>query len=117
MSVFYDITVSHFLVLAALLFAIGVAGVLLRRNALIVMMAIELMLNAANITILAFSRSFAGQQIHIESIHKSAFQGQGLALVVIAIAAAEAAVGLAIVVTVFRSRRHSDIDRLTLLKN
>ncbi len=109
-SAFYDLTVSHFLILAAALFMIGVAGVLLRRNAIIVMMSIELMLNAANITILAFSRGFAGE-------HRAAFQGQTFALIVIAIAAAEAAVGLAIVVTVFRSRRHSDIDRLTLLKN
>ncbi len=110
-SVFYDLTVSHFLVLAALLFIIGVAGVLLRRNALIVMMSIELMLNAANITILAFSRGFAGNG------SGAAAEGQGFALIVIAIAAAEAAVGLAIVVTVFRTRRHSDIDRLTMLKN
>lgn len=109
-SAFYELTVSHFLILAAALFMIGVAGVLLRRNALIVMMSIELMLNAANITVLAFSRGFAGD-------HQAAFQGQAFALVVIAIAAAEAAVGLAIVVTVFRSRRHSDIDRLTFLKN
>ncbi len=110
-SVFFDLTVSHFLVLAALLFVIGVAGVLLRRNALIVMMSIELMLNAANITILAFSRGFAGNS------PEAAADGQGFALIVIAIAAAEAAVGLAIVVTVFRTRRHSDIDRLTMLKN
>ena len=109
-SAFYELTVSHFLILAAALFMIGVAGVLLRRNALIVMMSIELMLNAANITIVAFSRAFAGDP-------QAAFQGQAFALIVIAIAAAEAAVGLAIVVTVFRSRRHSDIDRLTLLKN
>ncbi|MCP4445585.1 MAG: NADH-quinone oxidoreductase subunit NuoK [Myxococcales bacterium] len=111
MSVFYDITVSHFLVLAAALFTVGIAGVLLRRNALIVMMSIELMLNAANITVLAFSRGFAGNN------HEAAYQGQAFALTVIAIAAAEAAVGLAIVVTVFRTRRHSDIDRLTMLKN
>jgi len=111
MSVFYDLTVSHFLVLAAALFIIGVAGVLLRRNALIVMMSIELMLNAGNITALAFSRSFAGGD------HAAAYQGQAFALVVIAIAAAEAAVGLAILVTVFRTRRHSDLDRLTMLKN
>ena len=110
MSVFYDLTISHFLVLAAALFVVGIAGVLLRRNALIVMMSIELMLNAANITVLAFSRGFAGN-------HEAAYQGQAFALVVIAIAAAEAAVGLAIVVTVFRTRRHSDIDRLTMLKN
>tara|TARA_R110002073_G_scaffold123819_5_gene267749 strand:- start:27986 stop:28318 length:333 start_codon:yes stop_codon:yes gene_type:complete len=110
MSPFYDLTVSHFLVVAAALFAIGIAGVLLRRNALIVMMSIELMLNAGNITVLAFSRGFAGN-------HEAAYQGQAFALVVIAIAAAEAAVGLAIVVTIFRTRRHTDIDRLTMLKD
>jgi len=110
MSIFYDLTVSHFLVLAAALFAVGIAGVLLRRNALIVMMSIELMLNAANITVLAFSRGFAGND-------EAAYQGQAFALIVIAIAAAEAAVGLAIIVTVFRTRRHSDIDRLTMLKD
>ena len=113
-SVFYDLTVSHFLVLAAALFIIGIAGVLLRRNALIVMMSIELMLNAANITILAFSRGFAGPS---KAASESAFQGQGLALIVIAVAAAEAAVGLAIVVTIFRTRRHSDIDRLNMHRN
>ncbi len=69
-----------------------------------------ILVNAANITILAFSRGFGGD-------HVAAYQGQGFALIVIAIAAAEAAVGLAIVVTVFRTRRHSDIDRLTMLKN
>ncbi len=111
MSIFYDLTLSHFLVLAATLFAIGITGVLLRRNAIIVMMSIELMLNAANITVLAFSRGFAGQD------NNAAYQGQAFALIVIAIAAAEAAVGLAIVVTVFRTRRHSDIDRLTMLKD
>lgn len=109
-NVFYDLTVSHFLILAAAMFMVGMAGVLLRRNALIVMMSIELMLNAANITILAFSRGFGAN-------HDAAFQGQGFALIVIAVAAAEAAVGLAIVVAVFRSRRHSDIDRLNMLRN
>lgn len=110
MSIFFDLTISHFLVLAAALFMIGIAGVLMRRNALIVMMSIELMLNAANITIVAFSRGFADDP-------NAAFQGQTFALLVIAVAAAEAAVGLAIVVTLFRSRRHSDIDRLNILKN
>ena len=107
-DLFYSITVSHFLILAAVLFCIGVAGVLLRRNALIVMMSIELMLNAGNLTLLAFARYHGGM---------AGMEAQAFAFVVIAIAAAEAAVGLAIVVAVFRSRRHADIDRLTLLKN
>ena len=104
-EIFYRLTVSHFLVLAAALFAIGVAGVLLRRNALIIMMSIELMLNAANITVLTFARMWG-------DIH-----GHSFALIVIAVAAAEVAVGLAIVVAVFRGRRHVDVDRLTTLKH
>jgi NADH-quinone oxidoreductase subunit K len=107
-EVFSKLTVSHFLVLAALLFAIGVAGVLLRKNALIVMMSIELMLNAANLTIVAFARYHGGA---------AGMQGQSLAFIVIAVAAAEAAVGLAIVVALFRSRHHADVDRLNLLKH
>ncbi len=104
----YQITVSHFLVLSAALFCVGVVGVLMRRNALIVMMSVELMLNAGNIALLAFARhhgSVAGMKAH------------AFAFVVIAVAAAEAAVGLAIVVAVFRSRKHTEIDRLTLLRN
>lgn len=104
-DIYFNLTISHFLVLAAVLFGIGVIGVLMRKNALIVMMSIELMLNAANLTIVAFAR-FHGDM-----------NGHALAFVVIAVAAAEAAVGLAIVVAVFRSRRHADIDRLTSLRN
>jgi NADH-quinone oxidoreductase subunit K len=107
-DIFYKLTVSHFLILAAVLFAIGTVGVLMRRNALIVMMSIELMLNAANLTILAFARYHGGA---------AGLEGHALAFIVIAVAAAEAAIGLAIVVAVFRTRRHADIDRLTLLKH
>jgi NADH-quinone oxidoreductase subunit K len=105
MSLFYPLTISHFLILSAVLFAIGVVGVLMRKNALIVMMSIELMLNAANISLLSFAR-----------LHGD-MRGHAFAFVVIAVAAAEAAVGLAILVAVFRSRRHADIDRLTLLRH
>lgn len=102
---FYTLTVSHFLVLAAILFAIGVAGVLLRRNALVLLMSVELMLNAGNLTLLAFARYHGGVDMH------------SFAFVVIAIAAAEAAVGLALVVAVFRSKHTANIDELTELKN
>jgi NADH-quinone oxidoreductase subunit K len=104
-DVFWKITISHFLVLAAVLFGIGVVGVLVRRNALIVMMSIELMLNAANMTVIAFARQHGDMA------------GHAFAFVVIAIAAAEAAVGLALVVAVFRNRRHANIDQLTSLKH
>jgi NADH-quinone oxidoreductase subunit K len=103
-DVLFHIGYGHFLVLAAVLFAIGVAGVMMRRNALIVMMSIELMLNAANLTIVTFARMHGDRG------------GHSLALIVIAVAAAEVAVGLAILVAVFRGRRHVDVDRLTILK-
>ena len=104
-KILLDIGYGHFLVLGAVLFAISVAGVLLRRNALIMMMSVELMLNAANLTVITFARMWGDMS------------GQTFALIVIAVAAAEVAVGLAIVVAVFRGRRHVDVDRLTSLKH
>jgi NADH-quinone oxidoreductase subunit K len=103
--VVWNIGYGHFLVLAAVLFLVGVAGVLLRRNALIILMSVELMLNAANVTLLAFSRMWGDLSAHT------------FALIVIAVAAAEAAVGLAIVVAVFRGRRNVEVDRLTTLRH
>ncbi len=104
-SWFWNISVSHFLILGAVLFAIGVIGALMRRNALLVLMSVELMLNAGNLTLLAFAR-----QLHD-------MKGHALAMLVIAVAAAEAAIGLAIVVGVFRATRHANVDRLTSLKH
>lgn len=104
-TILIDIGFSHFLVLAAVLFAIGMAGVILRRNILIMMMSIELMLNAANLTILTFARMHGD------------LSGHSFAMIVIAVAAAEVAVGLAIAVAIFRGRRHVDADRLNLLKH
>ncbi len=104
-DIFFHITISHFLILAAVLFAIGMVGVLVRRNALIVMMSIEIMLTAGILTILAFAR-----------LHGD-MGGHAFALVLIAIAAAEAAVGLAIIVAVFRSKRHVDLERLHHLRD
>lgn len=104
-NILFQITYGHFLVLAALLFGIGAVGVILRRNALIVMMSIELMLNAANMTVLTFARMHGDMG------------GHAFAFVVIAIAAAEAAIGLAIVVAVYRGRGHADVDRLASLKH
>jgi len=104
-SILTEISYGHFLVLAAVLFGIGALGVILRRNALIIMMSIELMLNAGNMTVLTFARMHGDMG------------GHALALVVIAVAAAEAAVGLAIVVAVYRGRGHADVDRLASLKH
>jgi NADH-quinone oxidoreductase subunit K len=98
------IPIGHFLVLAATLFAIGLVGALVRRNALIVLMSIELMLNAGNLTLLAYGRVRLDEHFH------------ALAFVVMAVAAAEAAIGLALVVGIFRSRRSVNLDELTLMK-
>ena len=97
--------VAYFLVLAATLFAIGTVGVLVNRNALRIFMSVELQLNAVNLTLVTFAQAMGDTA------------GQILVFFVMSVAAAEAAVGLAIVVAVFRSRRHADIDRLTSLKH
>lgn len=91
------------LVLSAVLFSVGVAGVVLRRNAIIVFMCVEIMLNAVNLSLVAFSRSLG-------------MDGQILVLFVLAVAAAEAAVGLAIIISVFRHYEVVDLDRFDLLK-
>lgn len=96
---------AHFLILAAALFCIGMLGVLVRRNALIVFMCIELMLNAANLTFLAFARERGDSLGHIS------------AFFIIAVAAAEAAVGLAIVISVFRSRGTVNIEEIQSMKH
>jgi len=107
-SLLFNVGYGHFLVLAAVLLLIGVAGVLIRRNALIILMSVELILNAANVTLLAFSRMWGNQ---------AALSAHTFALIVIAVAAAEAAVGLAIVVAVFRGRHNVEVDRLNTLRH
>ena len=104
-DILFNVGYGHFLVLAAVLFLIGVGGVMVRRNALIILMSVELMLNAANLTLLTFARMWGDLSAHT------------FALIVIAVAAAEASVGLAIVVAVFRGRRNVDVDRLTTLRH
>ena len=96
--------VSAYLYLAAVIFTIGLAGVLMKRNALIVMMSVELMLNAANLTFLAFARQNGN------------VNGHAIAFFVIAVAAAEAAVGLAIVIAIFRSRGAVNVDEIRALR-
>jgi NADH-quinone oxidoreductase subunit K len=96
--------VAWFLYLAAILFTIGLAGVLLKRNALIVMMSVELMLNAANLTFLAFARQSGN------------VSGHAIAFFVIAVAAAEAAVGLAVVIAIYRTRGDVNVDGVRALR-
>ena len=95
---------SYYLLLAALLFATGGAGVLLRRNAILVFMSVELMLNSVNLTLVTFSR-----------IHGT-LEGQVMAFFVMVVAACEVVVGLAIIMAIFRSRRSASIDDVNLLK-
>jgi len=99
------VNLSNYLVLASLLFAIGTATVLLRRNAIIVFMGVELMLNAANLLLVTFAR-----------IHGD-LQGQVMAFFVMVVAAAEVVVGLAIIVSIFRTRRSASVDDVNLLKS
>ncbi|HUR13904.1 MAG TPA: NADH-quinone oxidoreductase subunit NuoK [Mycobacteriales bacterium] len=95
---------DYYLVLAALLFTIGALGVLLRRNAILVFMCIELMLNSVNLTLVAFSRQ------------KGTLDGQVMAFFVMVVAAAEVVVGLAIIMSIFRTRRSASVDDANLLK-
>ncbi len=94
----------HYLVLAAALFVVGIIGVLTRRNILIVLMSLELMLNAVNINLVAFAR------------HHGSVEGQVFAIFIITVAAAEAAVGLGILLAFFRNRETTNLDEIDLLK-
>jgi NADH-quinone oxidoreductase subunit K len=95
---------DHYLFVAALLFTIGAVGVLLRRNAILVFMCVELMLNSVNLTLVSFSRE------------KGTLDGQIMAFFVMVVAAAEVVVGLAIIMSIFRTRRSASVDDANLLK-
>jgi NADH-quinone oxidoreductase subunit K len=101
-----EIQLGHYLALASAFFAIGAGGFLVRSNALIQLMSIELMLNAANLTLVAFNRWSPQTEI-----------GQVFAFFVIAVAAAEAAVGLSIIITLFRVLKTVQTDQATLLRH
>ena len=98
-----SVTIGWYIALSALMFTIGALGVLLRRNAIIIFMSIELMLNSANLLFVAFAR-YLGD-----------LEGQVLVFFVITVAAAEVAVGLALIVVIFRSKRSINIDEMNLL--
>ncbi len=95
---------SYYILLSTLLFMLGVLGVLVRRNALVIFMSVELMLNAANLALVAFARE------------RLSVDGQVLVFFVITVAAAEVAVGLALLVTIFKSKRTADVDEVSSLK-
>ena len=98
------VPVNYYIILSAILFTIGALGVLIRRNALIIFMSVELMLNSANLAIVAFSSAI------------QSFSGQIFVFFVIAVAAAEVAVGLALIVEIFKSKHSIDVDQMSSLK-
>jgi NADH-quinone oxidoreductase subunit K len=98
------VTPGHFIALAVILFVIGAVGVLVRRNAIVVFMCVELMLNACNLAFVAFAR-----------MHGT-LDGQVIAFFVMVVAAAEVVVGLAILTSIFRARRSSSVDDASLMK-
>ena len=100
----FEVTVEWYVILSAILFTIGALGVLIRRNALIIFMSIELMLNSANLAFVAFARHF------------NDLDGQIFVFFVITVAAAEVAVGLALIVSIFRSKSSINIDEINTLK-
>ena len=95
---------SYYVVLSAILFSIGAAGFLIRRNAIVAFMCVELMLNASNLALVTYSRVYGN------------LDGQVAAFFVMVVAAAEVVVGLAIIVTIFRTRRSASVDDANLLK-
>ena len=101
---------SKFLIIGALLFTIGVAGVLTRRNIIVIFMSIELILNAANLNFIAFSRYLQ------ESGNMNAVAGQVFTVFIIVVAAAEAAIGLGLVIALYRNRETIFVDKIDLLK-
>ncbi|MEJ2013962.1 MAG: NADH-quinone oxidoreductase subunit NuoK [Anaerolineales bacterium] len=100
------IPLSWYIIFAALLFCIGLYGALARRNALAILMAIEIMLNAVNITLVAFWRYITPEYV----------SGQAFALIVFAVAASEAAVGLALIISLYRKRKTVAVEEIDMLK-
>jgi NADH-quinone oxidoreductase subunit K len=104
------LTLGDYLIVSGILFAIGFAGVLLRRNLIIILMSLELMLNAANLSLVAFSR------FRVQSTGLPDYNAQVFVFFIITVAAAEVAVGLAILVALFRARQTTDVKDISNLK-
>ncbi|MBM3156323.1 MAG: NADH-quinone oxidoreductase subunit NuoK [Chloroflexi bacterium] len=100
--------IEHYLILSAVLFSIGLYGALAKRNAVVILMCIELMLNAVNIALVAFSRYLVPDVVQLT--------GQVFAIFIMTVAAAEAAVGLAIIIAIYRSRKNVDVEQADLMK-
>ncbi len=104
------VTLGDYLIVSGILFAIGFAGVMLRRNLIIILMSLELMLNAANLSLVAFSR------FHVQSRGLPDYNIQVFVFFIITVAAAEVAVGLAIIVALYRARRTTDVNDIKSLR-
>ena len=105
------VPIAYYLVLSAILFSIGVAAFLIKRNIITVFMSIELMLNAVNLAFIAFSRQWSQTTGHLQ------VNGQIFVFFVMVVAAAEAAVGLAIIIAIFRTRQTLNVDQIDLMKS
>ena len=101
-----SVGLEHYLILSAVLFSVGLYGVLAKRNAVVILMCIEIMLNAVNIALVAFSRYVVPMLL----------TGQIFAIFVMVVAAAEAAVGIAIIIAIYRNRESIDVDKFDLMK-
>ena len=110
------VPLAAYLALGLFMFTVGVVGVVVRRNPIVIFMCIELMLNAVNLTFLAFSRYALAKGGIGTFAQKSAVSGQAMVIFVMAVAAAEVAVGLGIIMAIFRLRENIDIDEMNLLR-
>ncbi|MCF6312600.1 MAG: NADH-quinone oxidoreductase subunit NuoK [Verrucomicrobiales bacterium] len=106
-----EVTLNHFLFVSGLLFAIGLAGVLVRRNVIVIFMCLELMLSAANLSLVAFSR------YNVTPGGDADYNAQVFLFFIITVAAAEVAVGLAIIVALYRAKQTTDITQINSMKN
>lgn len=106
-----------YLALGLFMFTVGVVGVIIRRNPIVVFMCIELMLNAVNLTFLSFARYVpTGMHLKARAVAESSMAGQMVVIFVMAVAAAEVAVGLGIIMAIYRLRENIDIDEMNLLR-
>lgn len=115
MAPIQSIPLNYYLVLSAILFTIGVVGVLIKRNPIVIFMCVELMLNAVNLTFVAFSRYTPWLQ-NTPLAGQTDTGGQMMVIFVMAVAAAEVAVGLGILVSIFRNRTSINVDEIDLMK-
>jgi NADH:ubiquinone oxidoreductase subunit K len=99
-----SVGLEHFLILSAILFSIGLYGVLAKRNAVVILMSVEIMLNAVNIAMVAFAR------------YSHLITGQVFVIFIMVVAAAEVAVGLALIISIYRSRKSADVEKFDLMK-